>query len=222
MRNIEKELEDLRMNKEIYIPDSLRKKVDETYEQLEENKISKNIIKNTIKVASIAIIILVSTNFIAPTIAEEIPLVGPVIKMLNNKMEMNVRYTDNGLVVKETFNTECYSVNIETVDFDGEKILIVYKVVGVKKNTPWPCVLDIDIKSNSLIINKEASMATGGIEEGAYYGYQQYDINFNNEPLKEKEIQLNITPKILIAGSDEEEFINESQINLNVKNKNYR
>ena len=189
-------------------------------EQLEENKISKNIIR--VSAIAIAIIILFSTNSIAPTIAEEIPLVGPVIKMLNNKMEMNVRYTDNGLVVKETFNTECYSVNIETVDFDGEKILIVYKVVGINKNTPWPCVLDIDIKSDSLIINKEASMATGGIEEGAYYGYQQYDINFNNEPLKEKEIQLNITPKILIAGSDEEEFINEGQINLNVKNKNYR
>lgn len=220
MRNIEKELEDLRMNKEICIPDSLRKKVNETYEQLEENKISKNIIR--VAAIAIAIIILFSTNSIAPTIAEEIPLVGPVIKMLNNKMEMNVRYTDNGLVVKETFNTECYSVNIETVDFDGEKILIVYKVVGINKNTPWPCVLDIDIKSDSLIINKEASMATGGIEEGAYYGYQQYDINFNNEPLKEKEIQLNITPKILIAGSDEEEFINEGQINLNVKNKNYR
>lgn len=220
MRNIEKELEDLRMNKEICIPDSLRKKVNETYEQLEENKISKNIIR--VSAIAIAIIILFSTNSIAPTIAEEIPLVGPVIKMLNNKMEMNVRYTDNGLVVKETFNTECYSVNIETVDFDGEKILIVYKVVGINKNTPWPCVLDIDIKSDSLIINKEASMATGGIEEGAYYGYQQYDINFNNEPLKEKEIQLNITPKILIAGSDEEEFINEGQINLNVKNKNYR
>ena len=31
MRNIEKELEDLRMNKEICIPDSLRKKVNETY-----------------------------------------------------------------------------------------------------------------------------------------------------------------------------------------------
>ena len=220
MRNIEKELEDLRMNKEICIPDSLRKKVNETYEQLEENKISKNIIR--VSAIAIAIIILFSTNSIAPTIAEEIPLVGPVIKMLNNKMEMKVRYTDNGLVVKETFNTECYSVNIETVDFDGEKILIVYKVVGINKNTPWPCVLDIDIKSDSLIINKEASMATGGIEEGAYYGYQQYDINFNNEPLKEKEIQLNITPKILIAGSDEEEFINEGQINLNVKNKNYR
>ncbi|WP_195986426.1 DUF4179 domain-containing protein [Clostridium sp. D53t1_180928_C8] len=222
MRNIEKELEDLRMNKEICIPDSLRKKVDETYEQLEENKISKNIIKNTVKVASIAIIILVSTNFIAPTIAEEIPLVGPVIKMLNNEMGMNVGYTDNGLVVKETFNTECYSVNIETVDFDGEKILIVYKVIGIKKNTPWPCVLDIDIKSDSLIINKEASMATGGIEEGAYYGYQQYDINFNNENLKQKEIQLNITPKVLIVGDDKEEFINEDEINLNVKNKNYR
>ena len=220
MRNIEKELENLRMNKEICIPDSLRKKVNETYEQLEENKISKNIIR--VSAIAIAIIILFSTNSIAPTIAEEIPLVGPVIKMLNNKMEMNVRYTDNGLVVKETFNTECYSVNIETVDFDGEKMLIVYKVVGINKNTPWPCVLDIDIKSDSLIINKEASMATGGIEEGAYYGYQQYDINFNNEPLKEKEIQLNITPKILIAGSDEEEFINEGQINLNVKNKNYR
>lgn len=189
-------------------------------ELIEENKISKNIIR--VSAIAIAIIILFSTNSIAPTIAEEIPLVGPVIKMLNNKVEMNVRYTDNGLVVKETFNTECYSVNIETVDFDGKKILIVYKVVGINKNTPWPCVLDIDIKSDSLIINKEASMATGGIEEGAYYGYQQYDINFNNEPLKEKEIQLNITPKILIAGSDEEEFINEGQINLNVKNKNYR
>lgn len=222
MRNIEKELEDLRMNKEICIPDSLRKKVNEAYDQLEENKIPKDIIKNVIKVASIVIIILFSTNFIAPTIAEEIPLVGPVIKMLNDKMGMNVRYTDNGLVVKEIFNTEGYSVNIETVDFDGEKILIVYKVVGIKKNTPWPCVLDIDIKSDSLTINNEASMATGGIEEGAYYGYQQYDINFNNDDLKQEEIQLNITPKVLIAGSDKEEFINATEINLNVKNKNYR
>ena len=222
MRNIEKELENLRMNKEICIPDSLRKKVNEAYDQLEENKITKDIIKSVIKVASIVIIILFSTNFIAPTIAEEIPLVGPVIKMINDKMGMNVRYTDNGLVVKETFNTEGYSVNIETVDFDGEKILIVYKVVGIKKNIPWPCVLDIDIKSDSLVINKEASMATGAIEEGAYYGYQQYDINFNNDDLKKKEIQLNITPKVLIAGSDEEEFINATEINLNVKNKNYR
>ena len=220
MRNIEKELEDLRMNKEICIPDSLRKKVNETYEQLEENKISKNIIR--VSAIAIAIIILFSTNSIAPTIAEEIPLVGPVIKMLNNKMEMNVRYTDNGLVVKETFNTECYSVNIETVDFDGEKILIVYKVVGINKNTPWPCVLDIDIKSDSLIINNEASMATGGIEEGTYYGCQQYDINFDNKIIEEKDIQVNITPKVLIAGDYEEEIINASEINLNIKNKNYR
>lgn len=222
MRDIEKELEDLSINEEVFIPDSLRKKVNETYDQLEEKKIVKYKIKSVIKVASLVIIILFSTNFIAPTVAEEIPLVGPVIKMLNNKMEINIRYTDNGLVVKETFNTEGYSVNIETVDFDGERILIVYKVVGIKKNTPWPCVLGIDIKSDSSIINEEASMATGGIEEGEYYGYQQYDINFNDDFTKQKEIKLNITPKILIAGSDEESFVDATEINLTVKNKNYR
>lgn len=222
MINIEKELENLRVHEKECIPGSLRKRVNETYEQLEENTIFKDVIKNVIKVASIILIILFSTNFIAPTIAEEIPLVGPVIKMINNKMGMNVRYTDNALVVKETFNTENYSVNIETLDFDGEKILIVYKVVGIKENTPWPCVLDIDIKSDSLIINNEASMATGSIEEGTYYGCQQYDINFDNKITEQKDIQLNITPKALIAGDDEEEFINASKINLNIKNKNYR
>ena len=222
MRNIEKELKELIIKEEVFIPDSLRKKVNETYDQLEENKIFKDRVKSVIKVASLVIIILLSTNFIAPIVAEEIPLVGPVIKMLNNRMEINIRYTDNGLVVKETFNTESYSVNIETVDFDGERILIVYKVDGIKKNTPWPCVLDINIKSDSLIINEEASMATGGIEEGAYYGYQQYDINLNNDFKKQKEIKLNITPKVLITGSDEEKFRDEDEINLTVKNKNYR
>lgn len=222
MRNIEKELKELIIKEEVFIPDSLRKKVNETYDQLEENKIFKDRVKSVIKVASLVIIILLSTNFIAPIVAEEIPLVGPVIKMLNNRMEINIRYTDNGLVVKETFNTESYSVNIETVDFDGERILIVYKVDGIKKNTPWPCVLDINIKSDSLIISEEASMATGGIEEGAYYGYQQYDINLNNDFKKQKEIKLNITPKVLIAGSDEEKFRDEDEINLTVKNKNYR
>lgn len=191
-------------------------------ELIEENKISKNIIKNVIKVASIVIIILFSTNFVAPTIAEEIPLLGPVIKMLNDKMGINIRYTDNGLVVKEAVNTENYSVNIETVDFDGEKILIVYKVTGINKNTTWPCVLDVDITSDSLVVNTEAAIATGAIEDGSYYGYQQYTINFNNGILKEKEIQLNIIPKILIAGDDKEKFINASEINLHVKNKNYR
>lgn len=222
MRNIEKELKELIIKEEVFIPDSLRKKVNETYDQLEENKIFKDRVKSVIKVASLVIIILLSTNFIAPIVAEEIPLVGPVIKMLNNRMEINIRYTDNGLVVKEAFNTESYIVNIETVDFDGERILIVYKVDGIKKNTPWPCVLDINIKSDSLIINEEASMATGGIEEGAYYGYQQYDINLNNDFKKQKEIKLNITPKVLITGSDEEKFRDEDEINLTVKNKNYR
>ena len=42
----------------------------------------------------VIVIILFSTNFIAPIIAEEIPLVGPVIKMINNKAIKNVKYVN--------------------------------------------------------------------------------------------------------------------------------
>lgn len=55
--------------------------------------------------------------FINPTLAEELPLLGSVVKVLNHDFGINIRYTENRLDVNESFNTENFKITIESVDY---------------------------------------------------------------------------------------------------------
>ena len=83
MSDIEKDLRNLANAEDIEIPKSLRNKVNHIYKIIEKENSKKNKIRKSIRVASGLVVFLLGINFIKPTLAEEIPLVGPVLKVLN-------------------------------------------------------------------------------------------------------------------------------------------
>lgn len=132
MIDLDKSLNNLYKDNDIEIPTSLRRKLDKVYEEIESKK-KKTIKKNVLKVAGLIIALLIGTNFIKPSLAEELPIFGPVIKVLNNKWGLGIKYTENGLVVKEDFHTENHTLNIEAVDYRGDQVLLVYKIINNNK-----------------------------------------------------------------------------------------
>ena len=99
MKDLEKSLKNLYNEDDIKIPNSLRKKVNKIYEDI-ESKSKKKVRNNILKVAGLFIALLIGINFVKPSLAEELPIVGPVLKVLNSKWGLGIKYTENGLSVK--------------------------------------------------------------------------------------------------------------------------
>ena len=226
MKDLEKSLKNLYNEDDIKIPNSLRKKVNKIYEDI-ESKSKKKARNNILKVAGLFIALLIGINFVKPSLAEELPIVGPVLKVLNNKWGLGIKYTENGLSVKEEFHTENHTVNIEAVDFKGDQLLMTYKVESkIEFNNLVFYDIKFDINGEGFNVEQGGGLATGGPDEdGIYYGYSVTKLNFENSAYNNEEIVVSIFPKA-IDYIDEEyiiEEINDSrELKLTIKNKNYR
>ncbi|MDU5105431.1 hypothetical protein [Clostridium sp.] len=228
MIDLDKSLNNLYKDNDIEIPTSLRRKLDKVYEEIESKK-KKTIKKNVLKVAGLIIALLIGTNFIKPSLAEELPIFGPVIKVLNNKWGLGIKYTENGLVVKEDFHTENHTLNIEAVDYRGDQVLLVYKIINNNKidmdNTEMYS-LDIDISGEDFIVDGNTGIDTGGVEDGVCYGYSLRRLNFEKGLDNRKELTVKISPKGIRYFKGDEDVIEEikdtREINLTIKNKNFR
>lgn len=229
MIDLDKSLNNLYKDNDIEIPTSLRRKLDKVYEEIESKK-KKTIKKNVLKVAGLIIALLIGTNFIKPSLAEELPIFGPVIKVLNNKWGLGIKYTENGLVVKEDFHTENHTLNIEAVDYRGDQVLLVYKIINNNKidmdNTEMYS-LDIDISGEDFIVDGNTGIDTGGVDEdGVCYGYSLRRLNFEKGLDNRKELTVKISPKGIRYFKGDEDVIEEikdtREINLTIKNKNFR
>lgn len=227
MIDLDKSLNNLYKDNDIEIPTSLRRKLDKVYEEIESKK-KKTIKKNVLKVAGLIIALLIGTNFIKPSLAEELPIFGPVIKVLNNKWGLGIKYTENGLVVKEDFHTENHTLNIEAVDYRGDQVLLVYKIINNNKidmdNTEMYS-LDIDISGEDFIVDSNTGIDTGGVDEdGVCYGYSLRRLNFEKGLDNRKELTVKISPKGIRYFKGDEDVIEEikdtREINLTIKNKN--
>lgn len=227
MKDLEKNLKNLYNEDDIKIPKSLREKVNKIYEDI-ESKSKKKVRNNVLKVAGLVFVLLIGTNFVKPSIAEEIPIVGPVLKVLNNKWGLGIKYTENGLVVKEEFHTENHIINIEAVDFDGDNLLMVYKIESkIKLNNPTLYGFNIDISGEDFNVEEGTGLDTGGPDEdGIYYGYSVRQLKFDKGVNNKEELTVNISPRSIISfigGEDVREEINDSmEIKLTIKNKNFR
>lgn len=226
MKDLEKSLKNLYNEDDIKIPNSLRKKVNKIYEDI-ESKSKKKVRNNILKVAGLFIALLIGINFVKPSLAEELPIVGPVLKVLNSKWGLGIKYTENGLSVKEEFHTENHTVNIEAIDFDGDQLLMTYKVESkIEFNNLVFYDIKFDINGEGFNVEQGGGLATGGPDEdGIYYGYSVTKLNFENSAYNNEEIVVSIFPKA-IDYIDEEyiiEEINDSrELKLTIKNKNYR
>lgn len=227
MMDLDKKLRNLSNKDDIKIPNSLREKVNKIYEDIESRN-KKKVRKNILKVAGVFIAILIGTNFVKPSLAEELPIFGPVLKVLNNKWGLGIKYTENGLSVKEEFHTENLTINIEAVDFNGENLLIVYKVESkIEIDDPIMYSVSIDIRGEDFINKEGIGLDTGGPDEdGVYYGYSIRELIFEKGRDKKEELTVSIFPKSISYFKNDEEVIEEiydsREINLTIKNKNYR
>ncbi|VYU46613.1 hypothetical protein [Clostridium tertium] len=225
--DLDKSLKNMYSEDDIKIPNSLREKVDKVYKDIESNS-KKKVRKNILKAAGLVFVLLIGTNFVKPSIAEEIPIVGPVLKVLNNKWGLGIKYTENGLVVKENFHTENHIINIEAVDFDGDNLLVVYKIESkIKLNNPTIYGFTIDISGEDFNVEGETGLDTGGLDEdGIYYGYSVRQLNFEKGVNNKEELTVNIYPREIINFIADEEVREEikdpREIKLTIKNKNFR
>lgn len=227
MRDIDSDLRELRYRENIVIPETLRSKVNATYEKLEYDKISiiKNYAKNGFKVACALIVIIFGINFVNPILAEEVPLLGPVVKVLNDNFGMNIRYTENGLAVNESFNTENFKVTIESVDYANDQIFIFYKVE--RKNLKEGIYsLFLEVNGEGFTSTQEGAMSTGDLQNGVYYGYSSMKVIFDDINEEDEEITLKLTPiyfgYITREEEGEESIINSKEINLTIRDKAFR
>lgn len=225
MRDIDKELRSLGNNINIEIPKSLREKVNETYKIIEkENVNGRKCIKNIIKVAAAIIVVVIGVNLLSPTIAQEIPLFGPVIKVINESFGIGIKYTENGLAIHENFETENYKVIFESIDYNGSDIMMIYKVETNEEELGL-YVLECEIEGIGFEIDGTGAMATGDFYEGDYYGYFLCGTDFK-EAREFDEITIKITPKFIEYLPKNkiirEEIINSKTIEYTIKNKNLR
>lgn len=131
-------------------------------------------------------------------------------------------------MVKEDFHTENHVVNIEAIDFDGEQLLIIYKVQSkIEFNELIFFTLALDVRGDEFTVEEGGGLATGGPDEsGIYYGYSVTELNFEKSAYNNEKIIVSISPKSLHYikdGNEIEERINDSrELKLTIKNKNYR
>lgn len=225
--DLDKNLKNLYNEDNIEIPSSLREKVNKIYEEIEK-KSKKRTRINILKVAGLFFVLVIGVNFVKPSLAEELPIFGPVLKVLNDKWGLGIKYTENGLSVKEEFHTENHTINIEAVDFRGDNLLIVYRIESkIDLDTPIIYGVTIDIRGEDFINKEGAGLDTGGPDEdGIYYGYSIRELNFEKGSNNKEELTVSIYPKSITYFKNDDEVIEEvydsREIKLTIKNKNYR
>ena len=210
MMDLDKELKNLYNEDDIKISNSLREKVNKIYEDI-ESKNKKKVRKKLLKVVGLFIAILIGINIAKPSLAEELPIFGPVIKVLNNKWGIGIKYTENGLSVKEEFHTENHIINIEAVDFRGEQLLIVYKIESkIDLDTAIFSGISIDIRGEDFINKEGSGLDTGGPDEdGIYYGYSLRQLSFEKDMNEKEELTVSIYPKSITYFKNDDEVIEE-------------
>ena len=227
MDYIDKNLKKIKDTENIVIPDSLRNKLNEAYSQIQEKEetVVSKYVKQSLKVACVLIVIIVGINFVNPILAEEVPLFGPVIKVLNENFGLEIRYTENGLVVNESFNTENFKITIETVDYVNEQIFIVYKVEG-ENLEEGIYSLFLQAEGEGFTAIQGDAIATGDLKNSIYYGYTSMELKFDEIKDNRKEITLKLKPiyfeYITQFSEGSEEIITHKEINLTIENKSNR
>ena len=170
----DKKIKEISNKEKETIPASLREKVNIIYDNLEPKK-DKKAYKKYIKAAIISLVIITSTNFIFPTFAESIPVIGPIFTKINEEFGLSDVYSEYAVEVNKQLKIDDVTLTIESVAYDGLEIVMFYKVEGEEKldrNIAYLMTSSID----GLEIKDKLR---GSIEGGASgIGYYEDDYTF--------------------------------------------
>ena len=172
-----------------HIPESLRKRVNETYDIIYKEKGHK-VVKakyKYLKVASVLIVALLGVNIVMPTLAESIPILGEVFKVLNENLGITTEYSKYGVEVKKSMKIdEDEMLIIKSVAYDGIEVAIFYEVSSLKP-------LKGDNYYLSAMFGGRNIGGYGGScwgsksNDNLFYGIASYQIDFGGNTLKSPE-----------------------------------
>lgn len=224
--NFDKKLREMAKNSTVKEPWDIRsftKSVCEDNKKIYNHKKSKY--KMIIVAASVCIFLVISMGSFLNVNAKEIPLINKVLKYFTQNNKIDKGYEENTLEQNYSINADKYNVNIEDIYFDGESLVLFYKIKSDE-------VLD---KSNIYYLNTELDInadinAGGGLEERefiddyTYAGMIRYGIYSNSSESWPEKLNGTITiNSIDIYGEDnilETITVNKEPLAINLDSKN--
>lgn len=178
-------LKSMAKNEKNDIPESLRKKANETYDLIYKDKgqTTKKAKYKYLKVASVLIAALLGVNIVMPTFAESIPIIGEVFKVLNENLGVTTEYSKYGVEINKSMKIdEDETLTIKSVAYDGIEVAVFYEVSSPKALKDDNYYLNL--KFNGRNIGGYGGSCFGKKRgENIFYGIASYQIEFDGNLL---------------------------------------
>lgn len=225
--NFDKKLREMAKNSSIKEPWDIRsftKSICEDNKKLYKHKYSKY---KTIIAASVLIFFTISVGTFLNVNADEIPIINKVLKYFTNNNKIDKGYEGNTVEQNYYVNEDKYNISIEDVYFDGEGLVIFYKIKSDE-------ILD---KSSTYYLNTELDInidikTSGGLEreefidDYTYAGMISYGVYSNSNESWPDKLNGTITINsidIYDKGNNIETIsINEAPLTINLDSKNVK
>lgn len=225
--NFDKKLREMAKNSSIKEPWDIRsftKSICEDNKKIYKHKYSKY---KTIIAASVLIFFTISVGTFLNVNAEEIPIINKVLEYFTTNNKIDKGYEENTVEQNYYANEEKYNISIEDVYFDGEGLVIFYKIksdeVLDKSSTYYlntELDIDIDIKTSGGLEKEEF------IDDYTYAGMISYGVYSNSSEAWPDKLNGTITINsidIYDKGTNIETIpINEAPLIINVDSKNVK
>lgn len=155
------------------IPETADKKIKETIDKLPKRK-NRKYIKYTAIAAAAALLFIISFSAAFPAMAENMPIVGSVIRLFDERKLFGKEYSGYTTKVNISKVSNGTTVTINSVAYDGIALSIGYTVQTKEKMQGEPHILDKTFKING----KVKSFGSGGggyfIDDKTYEGVDSF------------------------------------------------
>lgn len=167
------------------VPEDVNKKIDESVKRIEKKRFN---LKKISSICSILIICTLLFGITIPTYASNIPIIGNIFKIFNDKAYENYdKYTSDLNITKESNGLK---MTINKVVYDGFELSLLYTVESQEEIKEEPRFPGAELKING----KKTTFGGGGTgkfinDNKTFVGVMEYhvrDKNYDGKDIKEK------------------------------------
>lgn len=175
--------EDLReeaRNINIEVPDKLKNNIYKTLDELPERNVKrKSKFKKVVGLVAGAIVCMFAFNIVMPAYAENLPLIGPTFKSINETIGVGSQYVDGAKDINISKKYEDTTMTIKNIYYDGIELAIAYELKSEKGFDDKPIIFPI-IKSGFKDIDYKNEENDGEfIDDNTYVGLASYALSKN-------------------------------------------
>ena len=175
--------EDLReeaRNINIEVPDKLKNNIYKTLDELPERNVKrKSKFKKALGLVAGAIVCMFAFNIVMPAYAENLPLIGPTFKSINEAIGVGKQYVEGAKDINISKKYEDTTMTIQNIYYDGIELAIAYELKSEKGFDDKPIIFPI-IKSGFKDIDYKNEENDGEfIDDNTYVGLASYALSKN-------------------------------------------